>query len=68
MITSFKQLYPPFLVIPMPLDKDGRGPAYENETVKMTWEIWDAVCQTVSIHDTEAEALNALVELRKNYG
>jgi hypothetical protein len=54
----------PYLVVPIPLNEDGAGPEMdESRVVKTEWEVWDACCQTVSIHETEGEALAAKARL-----
>jgi hypothetical protein len=37
----------PLIAIPMPLTKDGRGPANPDETHETVYQVWDAACQTV---------------------
>lgn len=59
---------PPFIVLLMPLDYQGRGPASEEDTVKTIWQVWDAAWRTVSSHDTEAEAIDAARLAEKEYG
>lgn len=53
------------MIIPMPIDKDGNGPADKNETVKVLYEIWDDDFQTVSTHESIQEAIEALTKLQK---
>jgi len=47
---------PPFCVVPMPLDALGRGPADECDTVRTSWDVWDAAWSTVCNCYTEADA------------
>lgn len=62
-------LYPPFMVIPMPIDKDGNGPADQVNEVKRVYEVWDGACQVAARHDTlrEASATCALLNTREEY-
>lgn len=53
---------PPFTVIPMPLDKDGNGPADKDNAVKVVYQVWDAACQTVSEHGSQLQADFACAE------
>lgn len=58
---------PPFSVVCMPINAEGRGPEMDKtKVVKEEWEIWDALNQTVSTHTTQQKAVNALEELQKN--
>lgn len=59
--------YPPFIVVHMPLNKDGNGPASPEETVKVVWEVWDSACQTVSVHDHGDDALTAQAKITRQY-
>lgn len=58
----------PFSVVPMPLDALGRGHADECDTVRTSWDVWDAALCTVCNCYTEADAqfvascLNAVVK------
>ncbi len=50
----------PFIVVTMPVDKDGNGPAMMAETVKTAYEVWDGanvtVCECSSNDDARAIA------------
>lgn len=39
--------------IPMPIDKDGRGPCEKRDTVRTVYEVWDCVNMTVAVCDYE---------------
>jgi len=43
-------------VIPMDLDKHGRGPCKPNDKAKTVWEVWDHCFATLAEFDTEEEA------------
>lgn len=63
-----KQLYPPFFVVDMPIDQYGNGPAQIGfNAVKVVWEVWDSELQTVSVHNTEQEALQSAEELNNDH-
>lgn len=51
-----EKFVPPFIVIPMPVDKDGNGPITDGTHDKILWEVWDAANQTAAICDTVDEA------------
>jgi hypothetical protein len=59
-----KSYEPPFVIIPMPLNANGEGPAAEAETVRTVWQIWDACNMTVAEFDTEAEATEYLAGIQ----
>lgn len=63
------EFYPPFIVIPMPLDKDGRGPEMDSSKVfKTVYEVWDAACQTIATYNNMDEAAIKAAELNaKNH-
>lgn len=63
-----KDICPPFYVIPMPLDKDGRGPADESETVRTEYQVWDAVNRTLATFDNYRAAEDVAVILNKFIG
>lgn len=42
--------------IPMPLNKDGMGPADPDETVLTTYQVWDQVCQVICTCANEDDA------------
>jgi hypothetical protein len=53
------QYEPPFVVIPMPLDKDGRGPETDySKCVKTVWQVWDSCNMTVMEYEDEGEAMS----------
>ncbi len=54
---------PPYIIIPMPLNSKGQGPAYPFETVRTVYQIWNICNNTVSEHPTEQEAQIALEKL-----
>lgn len=64
-----KTFTPPFLIIPMPLNVEGRGPECDvTKIVKNTLEIWDATGQTVTSGLlTEQEAVIALTDARRKF-
>ena len=45
--------------VEMPLDAYGNGPATEEDTVIVKWEVWDQVCQTICVcrHREDAEGI-----------
>lgn len=44
------------MVIPMPLDSEGRGPASEADTVRTIWQVWDGCWATVAEFASQEEA------------
>lgn len=46
----------PFYYMPMPINKDGNGPAEAGDTVSVLHEVWDAHCNTVCLCSSEAVA------------
>jgi hypothetical protein len=44
------------IVIEMPIDENGKGPADLDKTVKVLWEVWDEVFKTVAVCETKEEA------------
>ena len=56
----------PFFVIEMPLTKDGDGPATVGEDAdKITYEVWDHLCNTYSSHVYLPSAINEALRLTK---
>lgn len=50
--------YAPFVIIKMPLNKDGGGPEMDQaKVVKTVYEIWDGTEQTVMVCETRHEAI-----------
>jgi DNA-binding NarL/FixJ family response regulator len=62
-----------YAYIPVPLTKDGNGPASPEETVSISHEVWDecflpvATCQSEEAARMVADALNARDAWRVNY-
>jgi hypothetical protein len=55
---------PPYFVIKMPLNAEGKGPECDPaKVVKNTWEIWDSCNMAVSVHETSYDAWRALKKL-----
>lgn len=53
------QYEPPFIVIPMTVNADGQGPEMdEDKVVKVYWQVWDALNQTVMEYEDEGDAMN----------
>lgn len=49
--------FPPFMVVPMPVNKDGDGPEMDESLVVETrYEVWDSVFQTLHDFDNIVEA------------
>lgn len=46
----------PFYYLPMPVNKDGNGPADEADTHRIVHEVWDGNCATVCECRDEATA------------
>ena len=50
---------PPFFHLPMPVNENLEGPITDGTHYKILWEVWDSCNQTVSMHDSEIEAIQA---------
>jgi hypothetical protein len=49
----------PFFVIPMPVTKDGKGPATVGiDAVAIEYEVWDQTLTSHSSHDSLPDAIN----------
>lgn len=57
---------PPFFVISIPLDEEGRGPEMDNP-VRTVWEVWDACCRTLCEADSEFMATVNLHYIKEYY-
>lgn len=44
------------MTVPMPLDKEGRGPASDKDTVQISYQVWDENLMTVCICGNPADA------------
>lgn len=58
-----REFYPPFFIMPIPLNKNGEGPASEAETVTTVYQIWDGANQTFQSFNDERGAREALALL-----
>jgi len=58
----------PFIVIKMPYDKDGFGPALKENTVIIDYEIWDCNLNAVAAFPTREEAIKECDHLNDLYG
>lgn len=62
------EYYKPFMVIPMPVNKNGNGPEMvPDKIVKTVFEIWDSTNQTVAICYNKDMANNITSLLNNNY-
>lgn len=51
----------------MPVDKDGHGPAPDDEFVKITYEVWDQLCMSFGSHDYLLDAVEQAEQLNHEY-
>jgi len=56
-----------YFVIVMPLDKNGYGPSSDKACHKITWEVWDQVCDTFGSYDYLSDAIDRAEELNEEY-
>lgn len=58
-----------YFPIIMPLDASGQGPAsVENgEARKITWEVWDQVCDTFGSFDCMSDAIQKAEDLNREH-
>lgn len=56
-----------FIVLLMPLDAKGQGPAHLKDTVEITWEVWNQELETVSSHQFLADAIQHCEKLNEEY-
>jgi len=56
-----------YYVIVMPLDEDGNGPASDQECHKITWEVWDQVCETYGSFDYLPDAIDHAEKLNEEH-
>lgn len=56
----------PYFPIVMPL-LDGNGPATDEECNKITWEVWDQLCNTYGSFDYLPDAINKAIQMNREF-
>ena len=55
-----------YFPIVMPLTADGKGPANVGEdAAKLTWEVWDLLCETYGSFDCLPDAIDLAIRLNQ---
>jgi len=64
---NIQDILPPFYVIPIPINKQDRGPCSDADAIDVRYEIWDQLNQTIALYGDEEIANRVVILMNKLY-